>query len=120
MDLVGTDYYDQEIRYQDQIDRLRRTAAVGAAVQVKYTPGRIEILIPTEHLSKGVVGAVHFYRPSDARLDHEIPLAVNTVGKQSIVTAGLSRGHWRVRVGWKSGGEEFYHDETIVIPASEN
>ncbi len=27
MDLVRNDYYDQEIRYQQQIDRVQRTAA---------------------------------------------------------------------------------------------
>jgi nitrogen fixation protein FixH len=115
-DLVGTDYYDQEIRYQDQIDRLRRTAAVGPAVQIGYGSGRIKINLPTEHLSKGVSGVVHFYRPSNAALDHEVPLAVDTFGHQTIGAAGLIPGLWRVRVGWKAGGEEFFRDETIVVP----
>jgi hypothetical protein len=36
---------------------------------------------------------------------------------QHIRTAGLRPGFWKVRVQWKVGGNEFYLDRPIVIPA---
>lgn len=36
VDLVGTDYYDQEIRYQQQIDRLGRTREFARDVAAAY------------------------------------------------------------------------------------
>jgi len=116
-ELVRPDYYEQEIAYQKQIDRLSRTAAVRGEVSVAYdlAKGQVALRIPTAHLADKASGTIHFYRPSNAKLDFDLPLSVDATGTQNVPTAKLQTGLWKVRVSWTSGGQEFFHDQSLVL-----
>jgi nitrogen fixation protein FixH len=116
-ELVRADYYEQEIAYQKQIDRLNRTAAVRGEVSVSYESAeqRIALRLPVTHLGDKSVGTIRFYRPSNAKLDFELPLALDATGAQRIPTDKLQGGLWKVRVQWTSGGQEFFHDQSVVL-----
>src|SRR5690349_9447276 len=74
-DLVSTDYYEREVRYQQQLDSMNRSRILAAQVVVTFDPARqaIVISLPSDK-RQGAIGLVHLYRPSDARLDRELPL----------------------------------------------
>lgn len=116
-DLVREDYYEQEIRYQHQIDRESRTAPFSKELGCRFDPAsaKVEVRIPAEHAQQHAVGTVKFYRPSDARLDREVPLQVNASGVQEVSAAKLQAGLWRLRVTWKVNGEEYYSENAIVV-----
>src|ERR1043166_10080260 len=67
-DLVGRDYYDQEIRFQQQLDCLNRTQPIHAQVSVTYDALQQSVIIavPAAHARAQISGRIHFYRPSDA------------------------------------------------------
>ncbi|MBI3880534.1 MAG: FixH family protein [Verrucomicrobia bacterium] len=115
-ELVGADYYDQEIRYQRQIERLGRTQFLTAQVTVAYDAKqrRVTVTLPGDHAAQAK-GVIRFYRPSDARLDREIPLKVGAAGSQTVDSTTLRTGLWKVRVQWKVGAEEFFVDRPLVI-----
>lgn len=117
MDLIRPDYYEQEVRYQEQIDRENRTARLSDAVQISYdaAAGNVALQLPAAQAAKSPAGTVRFYRPSDASLDREIPLAVNAAGHQVVDTTQLRRGNWKLRVTWRVEGEEFFSDQSIVL-----
>ena len=117
VDLVRPDYYQDEILFQKQIDTLHRTQAVAGQVAVRYEPGVriITIQLPPGHAARNVAGRIHLYRPSDAKLDREIKMALNGRGAQSIDSANLAPGLWQIRVQWKADGQEFYFDQRVVI-----
>ncbi len=118
VDLVRPDYYEEDLRYGKQYDRLRRTLDVSRDVAVRHTPTtqEISLTLPVAHARDGSQGSIQLYRPSDARLDQEIPLAVNTAGRQLVDASKLKPGLWKVRVTWKTGGAEYFHGTTLVIP----
>ena len=117
MDLERADYYEQTIRYQDQIDRAARGAGVRNELAVAYEPatGSVQLQIPAEHARRKAAGTVTFYRPSDARLDRDIPLAPDVAGRQSLDVAGWPAGRWKLRVTWQVDGQDYYFDDTIVV-----
>lgn len=115
MDLVGADYYDQEIKFQQQIDRVDRTRAVERQVAVTYADGAIRIALPTEHAGQNPTGTVHLYRPSNAKLDQHLPLALDAAAAQRIDAQNLLPGLWKVRITWKAGDQEFFHDQSVVL-----
>ena len=84
LDLVRADYYEEEIHYQGQLDRLNRTAAIRHEVTVAHdaTKREIALVLPAAHRSPRPNGSIHFYRPSDASLDFEVPLATDGTGQQ--------------------------------------
>ncbi len=116
IDLVSRDYYEHEIRYQQQIDRNARTLPLGAMVKVTYEAAeqRVTVSLPAAHATHAL-GKITFYRPSDARLDRELKLSVNAAGEQRIDAKSLQPGLWKVRVGWTVNGEEYFFDQTMVI-----
>jgi nitrogen fixation protein FixH len=122
VDLVRTDYYEEELRYGKQYDRLSRTKALehGLAVSLSSETHQISVQLPPEHATPGVKGTIQLYRPSDSRLDREIALATSASGKQVLDSTALQEGLWRIRVTWQSGGQEYFHAAKVVIPSPVN
>ncbi len=116
-DLVAADYYEQEMRYQGQIDRVQRTAARSMTATVAYeqSSGLILIALPQGDAAASVKGSIQLYRPSALNLDREFKLEPDGNGRQKLDTAGLAPGLWRVRVSWTSQNQDFYTEQKIVI-----
>lgn len=112
-DLVSPDYYDQEIRFQQQINRVARTEALSSEVTVALVPGsgQLQLQVPANS-----VGTLKLYRPADARLDLVFPLTLDAQGRQRFDVSGLKPGLWKARLQWKSGSEEYFKDVPVVIP----
>jgi hypothetical protein len=111
MDLVNSDYYSQEILYQNRIDAKAR-ATGKADVAYDTVKQLITIQIPdAQNISQG---EVHFYCPNNAKLDHNVKLALNA-GTQQLDSRSLRAGLWKVRLHWKVEGADFYADKSIVI-----
>src|ERR1051326_4806174 len=105
-DLVSADYYEREIRFQSHIDSLGRGKQVKAEIRYAGERHCIRISIPQGRNGERLTGKVQLYRPSAAGWDGERELEVDPEGVQSIDTAGLRPGLWKVRVGWTAGGQE--------------
>jgi nitrogen fixation protein FixH len=120
MDLVRPDYYEEEIRYQVQYDRLERTRALGPAARMAADAvrGTLEVGIPATHAAALTAGTIQFYRPSDAGQDRVIPLKPSAEGVQTAALGELGPGLWRVRVRWTTGGKEYAMDDTFVRSAT--
>jgi len=117
MDLVRADYYDQEIRFQKQIDRVQRTAPIMAAALMAYDPKTktVTISFPSATTGAETSGAIDFYRPSNADMDHSVAVAPNPAGAQSISVRGFQSGLWKVRVQWTSKGQDYYFEKPLAI-----
>ena len=116
-DLVSENYYETEIRYQQQIDRMKQSQPFDSLPIVTYDDTRHSIVISLpEKESVGVTGQVHLYRPSDARLDRNVPLAPDQQGVQQLDAKPLAGGLWKVRVQWSAGGRDYFCDRSVVIP----
>lgn len=117
MDLERADYYEQTIRYQDQIDRAARAARLQGELAVAYEPGTgtVQLRMPVEHARRNASGTITLYRPADANLDRDFALDVDAAGAQSLDLAGLPTGLWKLRVTWQVDGVEYFADSTIVV-----
>lgn len=117
-DLVSADYYEQEVRYQDQIERLRRTEPFNHEIRAEMDAAAdsLAISLPAAHAARNPTGWIRFYRPDAARLDQEFVLDPDTHGRQQLSIKGLAAGLWKVRLEWTVDREEFYADRQIVIP----
>ena len=119
VDLVRADYYEAEIKFQQQIDRVERSRPVEAAVTINYnaTSSNITIQLPTDS-HKDACGKIELYRPSDARQDKNIKLATDVAGQQKVDVHDLKSGLWKVRVTWTSSGHEYFIEKPITISNS--
>ena len=116
VDLVRADYYEEEIRFQQQLDRVKRTQRLNQPAAVAYNSAQHCITISLAPSLLGpVAGQIHLYRPSDARLDQELPLVLGADGTQRVDASKLRGGLWKVRVQWAVAGQEYYLDQPVVI-----
>jgi hypothetical protein len=116
--LVRGDYYEHEIKYQAQIDRLARTRALHSESAIVYDSAKkkIHITLPTEMRGRALEGTIHLYRPSDARLDKRMSLSPSIDGVQQIDVAALQGGLWKLRLDWQTGDAEYYVEKSLVLP----
>jgi hypothetical protein len=118
-DLVSADYYEKEIRYQGQLDRLSRAQSLPARATAAYDGARhaIQISLPREHANSGAQGDVHLYRPSAAGLDQRVELRLDAEGLQTLDAANLRPGLWKVKVSWTVAGHDYAIEETVIVSA---
>jgi nitrogen fixation protein FixH len=115
-DLVTPDYYEREVRFQTQLDTLNRSQPFAAQTVVTFEPASQEILItlPADQ-TPGATGTIQLYRPSDARLDRDLPLALNAAGVQRVDARDLRPGLWKVRVQWNVSGADYFLDQPVIV-----
>jgi hypothetical protein len=115
-DLVSADYYEREVRFQLHLDKLNRSQSFARETIVAFEPEKqvIVVMLPPEQ-SCNVTGKIHLYRPSDARLDFEVPLTPDIEGRQRIDAKELALGLWKVRVSWSANGQAYFRDQAVNI-----
>lgn len=84
VDLVRSDYYQTEIGYQKQIERIRHSRRASDPLKVRFEPAQQQVSFAVPASARG--GEVRFFRPSDARLDFTVPV---TPGMAPVPTARL-------------------------------
>ncbi len=117
VNLVSEDYYEQEIKYQEQIDRIRNFKALPEKPEVILVSveDRCILKFPQILLEKGVEGTVHFFRPSDSRLDQLYSLKLEKGNAVGFDTAEMKKGLWEVQVKWSDGEKEYYFKKNIFL-----
>jgi nitrogen fixation protein FixH len=60
-----------------------------------------------------VQGNIHFFRPSDQKLDFTLPLQTGT--NQQFNTAKMLPGYWRVRVDFTADNQAYFVEKELII-----
>jgi len=109
--LVTQNYYEEEIKYQDQIDKMINANHLDHEVLVYDNQLKIVDL----HLPIGSKGTIHLFRPSDARLDQKIAFDITDLTVNSVDVKSLKPGYWRIKLTWVENGIGYYKEEKINI-----
>jgi len=110
VDVVTDNYYEKELKYQEQLDRVNRTRALRDTIKMENTGAALNIVFPNIPDKPSPKDFILLYRPSDNEKDVRIPVAADTSKKQSVSIERLDRGYWKLQVNWTSGGREFFHE----------
>ena len=109
--LVTENYYEEEMKYQEHIQREQATAELGRDVLVLDAQGKVmQLALPI-----GAKGSLHFFRPSDAGLDLKIPIHITEDGGGEIPVGDLLPGYWRVKLSWTENGVNYYQEKKITL-----
>lgn len=112
-ELVAEDYYAQELRYQEQIDKLNRTAALDGKVHVVLNGSTLQIEWPQAVRNKAVAGELYLQRPSDARADARFPVKPDTSGVASIDLGDRLKGAYNIVLEWSADGTTYLTQERL-------
>ncbi|MCH6200362.1 FixH family protein [Aquiflexum sp. LQ15W] len=109
--LVTQNYYEEEIRYQDQIEKMINANSLDYKV-LNYD---IQLKKVDLHLPVGSKGTMHLFRPSDARLDQEIDFDVINPNANAFDLKSLMPGYWKLKLTWSENGVDYFYEEKINI-----
>ncbi|MBO2011279.1 FixH family protein [Hymenobacter negativus] len=116
VDLVSTDYYQQELAYGQRMKSVARTAALPAPVELTQdAAGQVELQLPAALAGQAVQGQFHFFRPSDKELDFLLPLQLSADLQQRLSTAAMRPGYWRVRLDFTAGEQAYFVEKELLI-----
>jgi hypothetical protein len=115
VNLVRDDYYEQELKHQDKIDKQTRSQALSENVQVKLDSVNLNISFPSEFKSYEVDGMLTVFRPSDREMDKTIKIDCNEAMIHKIPIAQLQKGVWRIKVDWQARNNTYYDEKIIMI-----
>jgi len=114
--LVYEDYYDKEIKYQDEIDKIKNARELGDGLKIEYLlkEDNMKFTYPLQHRNS-IKGSILFFRPSDSSLDTTFPIKPGLDGTQIIRVGSLEKGLWQVKVTWAFGNKEYQQEKNIVL-----
>ena len=116
VNLVAQDYYEEELAYQDQIDRINNFASLATKPTIIQTSGAINLTFPEELAQSMANGTIHLFRPSDSAVDQKHPLALDKTGNQVITLTNIQKGLWKLKLGWTTtSGLQYYHEQSVVF-----
>jgi hypothetical protein len=117
VDLVSSDYYEQGLDYQKQIERIKHSRLSVNQLRLEYNPPERALIIhfPDSLSTKELEGTIVLFRPADARQDIKIPLLSGRDRRQTIQLRDLADGLWRIKIFWQKDSTEFYQEETVII-----
>ena len=113
--MVSENYYEQELKFQDQINSAARAEKSGARIQLDAAAGKLVVALPARQLAQKLSGAIEFYRPSAPGLDREYSLAPDATGSQTVDVSRLTAGLWQVRVKWRAAGQDYFLQQRITL-----
>jgi nitrogen fixation protein FixH len=113
--LVSDNYYEQELKFQDQIDAVARAEKCGAKIQFDAAGRKIIFTLPADQAKQLVSGKITFYRANAAELDRQLTLELSGDGTQALDVSKFASGPWRVRVRWNVSGQDYFLEKKIVI-----
>lgn len=115
VDLVTPDYYEKELKYEQQIETIKRTDNLDKNLSIFKENNYIKLIFPKLDDYKKFSGDVLFYRPSDYKQDYSIKLKVDSSYTVLIATPKLKAGYWKVKVNWNVDTTKYYTEKSIII-----
>jgi len=111
--LVSKNYYQEELDYQKQIERMNNTSALPQKPVISVSSGMIQIAFVTNQKLEN--GELKIVRPSDMRLDKAFPLQSFANEVQTFDAHDFPAGMYRARMQWTAEGKEYFIEEIINL-----
>lgn len=113
IDLVRDDYYQDELTYQQHIDRVRQTVLHSAAIALHYQSHQQQICFCLPDSLRQATFT--FYRPADRQADFRVDIGTRHATRRMVSTTGMAKGHWRVQMNWSDGHHDYYNEADFFI-----
>lgn len=113
-DLVVEEYYKHDAQFGKEMQRSQNAQDLADKPKVVVTPEGVVITFPDAFVPNKIKGNVSLYRPSNKKLDFEVPISISSptllIPKKSLVG-----GRWDINMEWQYEGKSYLTKETIYI-----
>jgi nitrogen fixation protein FixH len=109
IDLVVEDYYQQELKFQDQIDASKRANSLGEQPRIEAQQDKYFLVIPGAE-NQPVKGDLLAYCSADKKRDQKMELHETSTGRWQLPLAGLLPGKYIFKINWQQAGLSYYSE----------
>lgn len=113
-DLVVEEYYKHDAHFGDEMKRVQNANDLVQKPIITVSKVGITIAFPKEFAPKRIKGIVSLYRPSNKKLDFEVPISISNP-TLLIPNSNLVGGRWDINMEWQYEGKSYLTKETIYI-----
>lgn len=111
--LVSTDYYREELAYQDQILRLNNVNQLSQRPVIRKSGAFLSIHF--DQFSEVEHGALKLFSPSDPNKDKVYKLDPSGGTEQLIPLDHVAKGMYRARMQWVMNDKEYFLETIVTI-----
>lgn len=112
-DLVTEEYYKTELTFQKQLDKEMNSQKLEENIQVEKTIEGLVITFPEALDPSKIKGTMFLYRPSNKRLDNELPLSLSS-NQLLVPDSSLVGGRWNIIIDWSYEAESYFYKKEIT------
>ena len=112
--LVTENYYEEEISYQQMIDKKSNSQMLSGDVHFRWDAATEKVTIDFPDEIADAAGKVQVYRPSDSGLDVLKEVATNN-GEAVVAPGALKPGLWRVNLEWQAAGVNYFNEGVLIV-----
>jgi hypothetical protein len=113
-ELVVDEYYKKDAKFGAEMVRVQNAADLSDKPAITATNGEVTIVFSKIYDSKKITGKVSLYRPSNKKLDFEIPLSL-TNSTLLIPKKSLVGGRWDITIDWQYEGKLYTSKEDLYL-----
>ncbi len=115
-DLVTTDYYQQELAYQNTIDAKKNAEALSENCHLEQIEGDWYLKFPKDLAQESAMLKVELYYPTMAERDFNIEKEDWTVKSLSLPSEKMASGKWIAKVNLSIADKDYYFETETLIP----
>lgn len=113
-ELVTSNYYEKELKYQDKIDAMKLTEALSSQVIASHKDGVVSIAFPQEFLKSTIKSNILLYCAFNENNDQEFNLDIEN-SKIDIPIKTRQVGNYTLKINWDFEGKKYYTEKNIYI-----
>ena len=114
VNLVTKDYYQQELEYEDQIQRINNANRLAIKPTIELNSAAEAVLLTFPPALDPDQGSVLFFRPSDFTQDKNYKLSLDVQNTQVFDFANMAAGMWKVKLFWEEGDKSYFKEFVVV------
>lgn len=113
-ELVVDEYYKHDAHYQDEMAMIQSAEDLSEKPKISSSEGNIKVTFPSEFNPKHIKGTVSLYRPSNKKLDFEIPISLSD-STLLIPKNNLVGGRWDITLNWEYEKKPYQFKEVLYL-----
>jgi len=110
--LVSDNYYNDELNYQQEIDKLNSAAELKYDVTIEKVKEGLLVNFPKEFKVSEITGNILFKRLSNEKLDFQLPIKLED-HSYLISDSNLVDGRWDIKIEWKANNKSYLFKKKI-------
>lgn len=113
-ELVVDEYYKHDAHFGDEMIRIQNAHDLVQKPMIVSNNEGVTVDFPETFVPNKIKGKVSLYRPSNKKLDFEVPISLSS-STLLIPKTSLVGGRWDINMEWQYEGKSYLTKEIIYI-----